>query len=154
MNGNDPVRSWYTMPLFLSAKAPNANMFAIDSLSSSLMMRWGSKFPSIGLRARYILDFLLWILGTGAGGRVLTGTCTAGSFLAWRSTSNTMAWAFHMALRCCRTRIEVLVDQFDADVRAPFEEPSLSSFEKGGDLWVAQQLVCKIDIIGPCSYQM
>ncbi len=65
-----------------------------------------------------------------------------------------MAWAFHMALRCCRTRIEVFVDQLDADVRAPFDEHPLSSFEKGGDLWVAQRLVHKFDIIGPCLYRM
>jgi hypothetical protein len=39
MNGNDPVRSWYTIPLFLSANAPKANMFTIDSSSSSLMIR-------------------------------------------------------------------------------------------------------------------
>jgi hypothetical protein len=65
-----------------------------------------------------------------------------------------MAWAFHMALCCCRTWIEVLVDQLDADVWAPFEEPPLSSFEKGGDLWVSQQLVCKFDVIGPCLYRM
>ena len=37
MNGNDPVRSWYTMPLFLSANAPNTNTFAMDpSLSSTI----------------------------------------------------------------------------------------------------------------------
>ncbi len=65
-----------------------------------------------------------------------------------------MAWAFHMALCWCRTRIEVFVDQLDADVRAPFEEPPLSSFEEGGDLWVAQRLVRKFDIIGPCLYRM
>ncbi len=149
------MRSWYTMPLFLSANAPNANMFAMDSSLSSLMMRWGSKYPSIGLRARYILDSLLWILGTEAGGKVPTGTCTAGSvLLSWGSTLNTMAWALHMALCCCRTRIEVFVDQLHADVRAPIEESPLSSFEKGGDLWVAQRLVRKFDIIGPCSYRM
>ncbi len=65
-----------------------------------------------------------------------------------------MAWAFHMALHCCRTWIEVFVDQLNADVRVPVEEPRLSSFEKGGDLWVAQQLVRKFDIIGLCLYQM
>jgi hypothetical protein len=37
MNGNDPVRSWYTIPLFLSANAPNTNTFAMDpSLSSTI----------------------------------------------------------------------------------------------------------------------
>ena len=33
--GNDPVRSWYMIPLFLLANAPKQNTFAIDSSSSS-----------------------------------------------------------------------------------------------------------------------
>ncbi len=35
MNGNEPVKLWYTIPLFLSANAPKQNTFAIDSLSLS-----------------------------------------------------------------------------------------------------------------------
>ena len=38
MNGNNPVRLWYTMPLFLSANAPKQNTLAMDSLLLSTMM--------------------------------------------------------------------------------------------------------------------
>ncbi len=38
MKGKDPVRSWYTTPLVLSANAPKQKMFAIDSSPSSAMM--------------------------------------------------------------------------------------------------------------------
>ncbi len=40
MKGNNPVRLWYTMPLFLSANAPKQKKFAIY-LSSSLPIRFG-----------------------------------------------------------------------------------------------------------------
>ncbi len=66
-------------------------------------------------------------------------------------TLYTMSWALYMALCCGRTWVEVLIYKFDADVRAPFEKPPFSSFEKGGNLWVAQRLVHKFDIIDPCS---
>ncbi len=35
MNGNETVKSWFTIPLYLSAKASTQKSFAIDSLSSS-----------------------------------------------------------------------------------------------------------------------
>jgi hypothetical protein len=37
MKGNNPVRLWWTLPLFLSAKAPKQNIFAIDLSASSTM---------------------------------------------------------------------------------------------------------------------
>ncbi len=35
MNGNDPIKSLYTMPLFLTKNAPKQNMFSMNSLSSN-----------------------------------------------------------------------------------------------------------------------
>ena len=71
------------------------------------------------------------MLGTGVGGNVMTGTCGAGSHPA---LGVVLRIPLHMALCCGRTWIEVLIYKFDADVRAPFEKPPFSSFEKGGSL--------------------
>ncbi len=72
MNGKDPVRSWYTIPLFLSANAPNPNTFAIDSLLSS-PIRCGC--------SEYITELcseLSPILPTGCIGTVVSGIRTGG----------------------------------------------------------------------------
>ena len=37
MNGNNPVKSLYTIPSLLSANAPKQNTFVMDSVSSSSM---------------------------------------------------------------------------------------------------------------------
>ncbi len=80
MNGNDPVRSWYTMPLFLSANAPKQKIFAIDS-SSSLPIRFGPDVPPYawpGLTGNLFIignaGGICWAAGcVGAVGMVGTG---------------------------------------------------------------------------------
>jgi hypothetical protein len=42
-----------------------------------------------------------------------------------------MSWAFHMALTCGGTAVEILVDQFLADVWASVEEAASHHFEEG-----------------------
>ena len=91
MNGNDPVRSWYTMPLFLSANAPNTNTFAIDpSLSSTISVGCCVLFLD-ELVSKNITDVcseLSLLLSTGCGETVLCGrvVCILGVvlFIPWR----------------------------------------------------------------------
>ena len=44
-NGNEPVKSWYTRPLVLSANATKQNIFAIES-SSSMAIKFGSSMTA------------------------------------------------------------------------------------------------------------
>jgi hypothetical protein len=68
--------------------------------------------------------------------------------------TETMSGAFHVAFRCGGAWVEVFKYQSLFHVRAPFEEPLAYGFEKGGDAWVAQRLVCKLDGIGACTDRM
>jgi hypothetical protein len=82
--------------------------------------------------------------GIGLGYR-----CRCGRLFGSRAP-NAMSWAFHMAFSCGGTAVEILVDQFFAEIGTPFEEAAACCFEKGGYGWVTQGLVCKLNGIGPC----
>ncbi len=68
-------------------------------------------------------------------------------FDLWSGASDSLAWTFHMAFGRGWAWVQVFEDQFLGDVRAPFEETFLSCFEECRYLGVAQQLVCKFDLV-------
>ena len=62
-----------------------------------------------------------------------------------------MTGLLHVALCCCRARIEVFVDQTFQNIGAPFEEPLADSFQEGQNFVVAQRLVGKFNGVGSNS---
>ena len=60
--------------------------------------------------------------------------CRCGRLFGSRAP-NAMSWAFHMAFSCGGTAVEILVDQFFAEIGTPFEEAAACCFEKGW-IWV------------------
>ncbi len=95
------------------------------------------------------------MLGTGVGGNAMTGTCGAGSL---------PALGVVLRIPCCGCFIcpfavaglglRYLFISLMLMYGDPLRNPPFSSFEKGGNLWVAQQLVPKFDIIDPCLNQV
>jgi hypothetical protein len=148
MNGNDPVRSWYTMPSFLSANAPNPNTFAIDpSLLSTI--RVGCRvLYSDELLSKNITDVcseLSLILSTGCIGTVMFGICVFGRvvFNSWCGAFYPMAGPFHMSLRCSWTWVQIFQDQLQVNIRAPIKESLRDGFQHCRKFWIAQRLMCK-----------
>ncbi len=52
--------------------------------------------------------------------------------------SDTMLGFFHVSFGCCWACIEVLVNEFFAQVRAPIREAASHCLEEGRYFWVAQ----------------
>ena len=55
-----------------------------------------------------------------------------------RCASDTMLGSFHASLRFFWARIEILVNELLAQVRAPVEEAASHRLEEGRYFWVAQ----------------
>ncbi len=55
-----------------------------------------------------------------------------------RRASDTMLGSFHVSFGCCWACIEMLVNEFLAQVRAPIEEAALHRLEEDQYFWVAQ----------------
>jgi hypothetical protein len=65
-----------------------------------------------------------------------------------------MSRAFHVALCCGATWVEIPENKFFRHIWAPFEEPLLCGFQKSGDFGIAQGLVCKFDSVDLHSHQV
>ena len=59
-------------------------------------------------------------------------------YLLGRRASDTMSGSLHVSLCCCRARIEILVNELLAQVRAPVEEAASHCLEESQYFWVAQ----------------
>ena len=55
--------------------------------------------------------------------------------------SNALLRALHVSFCCCRTWVQACCHQFWIEIGAPFEEPSMHSFQEGRYCWITQRLV-------------
>ncbi len=131
------------MPLFLSAKAPNQNIIAID-LSLSSTMRLG---PGCMPYAGPGYTGMLSKRGKTVGASWATGAGWWGVLrMLWQG-------CFMWPLAFAELGMRYLRSNFFWNIGAPFEESLADSFQESQNVGVAQQLVGNFDGVSPSLHR-